>query len=86
MKEIIENLWSEYFEEKCAEIHTEEEKALIKKTAEMREHIDALLTKEQGEPVEKYLQVLYEFQGVCVKKAFFKGCEFAMSFLFELEI
>lgn len=46
MKELLENLWDEYFWGKCAVIDTDEEKRLV-------------------------------------KKAFFKGCEFAILFLLE---
>ncbi|MBQ9802182.1 MAG: hypothetical protein IJW51_03835 [Clostridia bacterium] len=84
MKETLEKLWNEYFAEICALIHTKEEKELVKKAGEIHKTVDKLLTKEQSEAVEKYVEVLYEIQGFFVKKAFFNGCKFATSFLFEI--
>ena len=83
MKETLEKLWNEYFAEKCSAIDTEEERELIKKSAEMHKTLDELLTKEQSDAIEKYVEILYEIQGFFIKKAFFKGCEFATSFIFE---
>ena len=83
MKETIERLWDEYFYEECAVIDTEEERVLIRKSAEMHKNVNELLTEEQGFAFEKYIETLYEIQGSSVKKAFLKGCEFAISFLLE---
>ncbi len=83
MQEILENLWSEYFAEKCAVIDTDEERVLIRKIDELHEKTKKTLTQEQNSALEKYIEALYENQGMFVKKAFFKGCEFAVSFLFE---
>ena len=83
MKETIERLWNEYFAEECALIHTKEEKELVQKAVEMQKIANEFLTKEQCEATQKYVEILYELQGFFVKKAFFKGCEFATSFLFE---
>ena len=80
MKEIIEKLWNGFFAEECAVIETMEEKAFVKKAAVMNKKVNELLTEEQKESVEKYIELLYEIQGCFVKKAFFKGCEFATSF------
>ena len=79
----FESLWNEYFAERCATIHTDEEKTLIRRAAEMHDEINRLLTKEQIEETQKYIELLYEIQSVFVKKAFFTGCGFATSFLFE---
>ncbi len=83
MKEILENLWNEYFAEECAVIDTDEERAFLVRTGELHESVNELLTKEQRETIEKYIEALYEMQNLFVKKAFFKGCEFATTFLFE---
>ena len=83
MKETLEKLWNECFAEECAMLDTEEEKAPIRKVAELQKKASELLTKEQRCAVEKYIEALYESQCFYVKKAFFKGCEFATSFLFE---
>lgn len=83
MKTLLEKLWNEYFAEECAAINTKEEKALVKKAVEMHKTANESLTKEQSEAFEKYIEALYEIQGFFVKKAFFNGCEFATSFLFE---
>ena len=84
MNKIFEKLWNDYFYEECSKINTEEEKALIKKAAEMHETVNEFLTKEQSETMENYIDVLCEMQNSFVKSAFFKGCEFAMAFLFEI--
>ncbi len=83
MKTTLENLWSAYFAEECSEINTDEEKSLLKKAGEMHTKVNELLTEEQIHIVEKYIETLYEIQTTFGKKAFFKGCEFATSFLLE---
>lgn len=83
MKETLEKLWDEYFAEICSGIDTEAERALIKKVSEMNKKTKELLTSEQSDVMEAYIEAVYQMQGSFVKKAFFKGCEFAMSFFFE---
>ena len=83
MKETLEKLWNEYLSTECAEIDTDEEKMLTKQTVALHEKANALLNKEQEDAVEKYVDALCELEGFFVKKAFFKGCEFAVSFLLE---
>ncbi|MBP3437310.1 MAG: hypothetical protein J6K61_05340 [Clostridia bacterium] len=85
MKETLEKLWNELFAEECALISSKEEGALVKKAAEMHKTVDALLTMEQREAVEEYIEAVYEMQDFSVKKAFFKGCEFAVSFFFDTD-
>lgn len=83
MKETLEKLWSEYFWEKSSEVDTVEERNMIKQAAELNEKLNALLNDEQKDAVEKYVEALYDVNSVFAKKAFFKGCEFTVSFLFE---
>ena len=83
MKTTLETLWSEYFSEKCSAIESDEEKALIKAVAKRYEETNALLNKEQQNAMEKHLEALCDLEACFTKKAFFKGCEFAVSFLFE---
>ena len=83
MCKTLEKLWNEYFFEECAVVDTEEERELIKKADEIRKSTNKLLTAEQTEVVESYIEALYEMQGFFAKKAFFRGCEFAASFFFE---
>jgi len=85
MKKVIEEFWSEYFFEKCAAIDSVEEKELIKKAAELHKNINRSMTEEQNAILEKYIEVLYKMQALFCKKTFFKGCEFAISFLLETE-
>ncbi|MBQ9098007.1 MAG: hypothetical protein IJY50_01080 [Clostridia bacterium] len=84
MKETLEKLWNEYLAEECAVIDTEEEKRLAKKAAEKHDIANDLLTKEQSDIVEDYVDAVCEIQGCFSKKAFFKGCEFTASFLLEV--
>ena len=83
MKKTLEMLWKEYFAEKCATIDTEEEKSISRNTIEMRKKAAELLTKEQNDAIEKYVDALCQMQSAFVKKAFFLGCEFTASFLLE---
>ncbi len=83
MKETLERLWAEYLSDECAAISTEEEKKLTKKTVELAEKANALLNEEQEAAVEKYVDALCDTEALFVKKAFFRGCEFAVSFLLE---
>ncbi|MBQ8717007.1 MAG: hypothetical protein IJY43_04055 [Clostridia bacterium] len=84
MKETLEKLWNEYLLDECAAINTNEERTLMKQTVELHEKVNALLNKEQEEAVEKYVDALCDMEALFVKKAFFKGCEFAVSFLLEV--
>ena len=83
MKETLENLWEKYLLGECARLVTEEERNLTKKAAELHEKANALLSKEQEIAVEQYTSALCEAQALFVKKAFFKGCRFAVAFLLE---
>ena len=83
MKETLERLWNEYFSEECAVIETEEERLLSRRVSESREVANATLTAEQCATVQQFIDALYEMQSAFVKKAFFKGCEFALSFIVE---
>ncbi len=83
MKETLEKLWDEYLWEKCSALNTDEERNLTKKTIELHEKAYALLNKDQQDAIEKYVDALYDVEALFVKKAFFKGCKFAVSFLLE---
>ena len=83
MKPTLEKLWDEYFSEECAILDTEEERELISLTAEANKAVNDLLTKEQRRSVERFVELLHEMNGITLKKAFCRGCEFATSFLLE---
>lgn len=83
MKQTLEKLWNDYLLDECALIDTDEERMLTKKAAELHESANALLNKDQQAAVEKCLDALYDIEALFVKKAFCKGCEFAVSFLLE---
>ncbi|MBQ8719504.1 MAG: hypothetical protein IJY65_00545 [Clostridia bacterium] len=82
MEKTLEKLWNEYFANECAAIDTANEKALVKKAANMHDIAVKLLSSEQREALENYVDLLCEIQDFLVKKAFFKGCKFTTSFLF----
>ena len=81
MKETIEKLWNEYFSEQCAEINTEEERNLTRKAIELHEKVNALLNEEGKNALEEYVDALCDIEALFARKAFCKGCEFAISFL-----
>ena len=83
MKETLEKLWSDYLLDECAVMDTEEERGLTKKTAELHEKANALLNMEQQDVVQEFVDALCDLESLFVKKAFFKGCEFALSFVLE---
>ena len=83
MKQTLEKLWNEYFAEKCAAIESEKERAIRKRATALREKLNALITAEQGEVVDEYVEALYEISDFSSKKTFFMGCEFAISFICE---
>ena len=83
MKKILETLWNEYLCDKCAAIDTDEERNLTKNAIALHEKVNALLNEEQQDVVEEYVDALYDIEDVSIRKAFFKGCEFAVSFLLE---
>ena len=86
MKETLEKLWNEYLLDESAEIDTDEERNLTKKTVELHEKANGILNRDQKDAVEKYVDALCDLEALFVKKAFFKGCEFAVSFLLEAGI
>ena len=83
MKETFEKLWNDYLLEKCSTIVSDEECALTKQLSEQRRQINALLNQSQQKAINQYVEALYDSEAIFVKKAFFKGCEFAVSFLLE---
>ena len=84
MKEIFEKLWDEYFFDKCAVMDTDEERGLTKKAAELYKKANFSLNHEQEKALEEYVDALCDADAFFVKKAFFKGCEFAVCFLLEV--
>lgn len=84
MSETLEKLWNEYLSEECAAFDTDEERKISQKTVKLHEEANALLNQDQQDAVEKYVDALCEIETHFVKKAFFKGCEFAVSFLLEV--
>ena len=86
MKETLEKLWNDYLLDECAAIDSEEERALLKHALEKYEAAHDLLTKEQCEAIEAYVDALSEIDSLFARKAFLKGCEFATSFLIEAGI
>jgi len=85
MKKVLEKLWSEYLWEDCAVMETNEERALAKKAVDLHREALALLNEEQEKAVERYLDALSDTEALYVRKAFFKGCKFAVAFLVETE-
>ena len=83
MKETLEKLWNEYLAEESSLIDTDEERDLTRNTADLHTKAVALLNKDQQDAVEKYVDALCDLEALFIKKAFFKGCEFSVSFLLE---
>ena len=83
MKITLEKLWNEYLLEQCSAMDTDEERELTKKAVELHEQVTDFLTAEQEHAVEAYVDALCEINSLFAKKAFLKGCEFAVSFLLE---
>ena len=85
MRKMLDELWNNYFAEECAVITTDEERALLKRTGTLREALNKLITTEQRELLDRYVEALYEIEGIFNKKIFFSGCKFAATFFFELD-
>ena len=83
MKQTLEKLWNDYLADECATINSEEERKLTKITAELHEKVNVLLNEEQKSAVEEYVDALYDVESLFVRKAFIKGCEFAVAFILE---
>ena len=83
MKETLEGLWKEYLLAECAVIETDEERRLTKRIGELHERANSLLNREQEEAVDGYVGALCDANARFVKKAFFKGCHFALSIFLE---
>ena len=81
----LEKLWHEYIYSECSQINSEEEKGLIRKVAKLHEKANTLLNEKQKSATDEYVDALYDVQALYAKKAFFKGCEFALSFLLEIK-
>ena len=83
MKKTLEKLWNEYLMDECSYIDTEEERMLVSKTADLHKVATNMLSEEQKDAVEKFTDSLCDLEALFIKKAFCKGCEFSVSFLFE---
>ncbi len=83
MKNTLEKLWNEYLFDECAEIHTDEERKRLREISELYDQANANLNKDQQIAVEKYVDAVCAMESLLTKKAFFKGCEFGVSFLLE---
>ena len=83
MKKTLEKLWDDYLLDECSVTYTEEERKLMKKAVELQEKASSLLNKEQENAVEKYVDALCDIEAIFAKKAFVKGCKFAVLFLLE---
>ena len=83
MRSTLEKLWNEYLMDECSYIDTEEERMLVSKTADLHKVATNMLSEEQKDAVEKFTDSLCDLEALFIKKAFCKGCEFSVSFLFE---
>jgi len=83
MKETLEKLWKKYLFEECSTITTDEEQKLVEQAAQLHQQANARLNPEQQAALEDYVDILCDIDSRLAKKAFFKGCEFAVSFLLE---
>ena len=77
MNRTFEELWDAYFCEACARIETDEERALSKKAAALYHQMIDFLTPEQQKVMEQYVEACCDAEALMIKKAFFKGVEFA---------
>ena len=84
MNDTLEKLWNEYLFDECSVLDTDEERNLTKRAFELHEKANALLNKDQQDAIETYIDALYDLEALFAKKAFFKGCEFAVSFILEV--
>ena len=83
MRSTLEKLWNEYLMDECSYIDTEEERMLVSKTADLHKVATNMLSEEQKDAVEEFTDSLCDLEALFIKKAFCKGCEFSVSFLFE---
>ena len=83
MKDVLNRVWHEYFSDECLRVDTDEERRLLGCAADASEELNRLLTAEDRRAVERYADAIYAMQDVLIKKAFFKGCEFAVTFVIE---
>ncbi|MBQ7226138.1 MAG: hypothetical protein IJX02_06015 [Clostridia bacterium] len=83
MMKTIEQLWNEYLVDKCSAISTEEERMVAEKAARLHEKVSSMLSREQNEALDKCIASIYESEAFIARKAFLKGCEFAVSFILE---
>ena len=84
MKETLEKLWNDYLVDECAVVDTNEERNIARKALDLHEKVSSLLNDEQRMAVEEYIDALCANDSFFAKKAFIKGCEFAVLFLREV--
>ena len=84
MKSDVEGLWSDYLSDECARIDTDEERRLVKGIVTLHDAVNGVLDDRQRDLVDRYVDELLSVQAAFAKKAFFKGCEFATSFMCEM--
>ena len=83
MRETLEKLWQDYLLEECDSVKTSKERKMMKNAVELHENLSEILSEEQRNALEKYIDTVCEIDSIFAKKAFFKGCEFVVSFLLE---
>ena len=83
MKQTLWGLWHDYLIDECGKHETDEERKLTSAVCDLHEAASALLSKEQTAAVDAYVEALCELEALFARKAFCKGCEFAVSFLRE---
>ena len=81
---MLKRLWDEYFADEDAVIKSDEEKEILGRILEMQDALIKIITNEQNEAVERYVDALLELQCVALRKAFIKGCRFSVSFLMDV--
>ena len=69
--------------DECSQIDTDDERKLMKKIVESRKRISTSFNKEQETAFEEHIDLLYDINAIFARKAFIKGCEFAVSFMSE---
>ena len=83
MRSTLERLWNECLFEECAAIDTDEERRLTKVAIDAHGRLSTMLSKEEEDILQKYVNALCDIHTAFAKKAFLKGCEFSSSFIME---
>lgn len=83
VEDMLEKMWNDYFADECSRIDSDQERALVGQAIDLHDDLNDLLSEEECDVMEKYVDILCDINALYAKTAFLTGCKFAVSFFLE---